>query len=93
MWQSSVAVALDQQGHRGPRTNSYISLAEDIYLTSKNDHNLSGNHNTTFKRHSEGSTNGNVHSENILSIGRETPHIAKEENLADFMRDHPPPIQ
>eukprot|EP00957_Ditylum_brightwellii_P092713 7059836-Ditylum_brightwellii.AAC.1 len=44
------------------------------------------NHNTTFKRPSEGSTNGNVDSQIILLSGRESPHIAKEENPTDFMR-------
>eukprot|EP00957_Ditylum_brightwellii_P111818 8528441-Ditylum_brightwellii.AAC.1 len=66
---------------------------KDIYSTSKDAHHLNIDHNTTLKKYFEGSTNGNVLSENVSSIGRESPHIAKEENLTDFMRDNPPPIQ
>eukprot|EP00957_Ditylum_brightwellii_P159140 12111882-Ditylum_brightwellii.AAC.1 len=71
----------------------HIGNGEDIYSTSEDIHHLNSNHNTTFKKHSKGSTNRNVLSENISSSGRESPHIAKEENLTDFMRDHPPPTQ
>eukprot|EP00957_Ditylum_brightwellii_P002046 157293-Ditylum_brightwellii.AAC.1 len=66
---------------------------DDIFSTSKDAHHLNSNHTTTFKKLFEGSTNGNVLSENVSSTGRESPHIAKKENLTDFMRDYPPPIQ
>eukprot|EP00957_Ditylum_brightwellii_P197361 15036484-Ditylum_brightwellii.AAC.1 len=91
-----VAVALDDHGHNSPGTRTHIfniGIVEDIYSTSENAHHLNSNHNTTVKRHSEGSTNGNVNSQNISLSGRESPHIAKEESLTDFMRDHPPSIQ
>eukprot|EP00957_Ditylum_brightwellii_P174147 13258846-Ditylum_brightwellii.AAC.1 len=71
----------------------HIDNGEDIYSTSKDVHHLNCNHNTTFKKHPKGSTNGNVLSEIISSTGRESPHIAKEKNLTDFMRGYPPPIQ
>eukprot|EP00957_Ditylum_brightwellii_P122938 9373711-Ditylum_brightwellii.AAC.1 len=70
-----------------------IGNGEDIYSTSEDAHHLNSDYNTTFKKHSKGSTNGNDLSEYISSIGRESPHITKEENLTDFMRDHPPPVQ
>eukprot|EP00957_Ditylum_brightwellii_P082087 6241853-Ditylum_brightwellii.AAC.1 len=93
-----VAVALDDHGHGTQGIRSlmgipYSGSGEDIYLTSKDACHLNSNCNTTLKKHFEGSTNRNVLSKNILSISRESPHIAKEENLTDFMRDHPPPIQ
>eukprot|EP00957_Ditylum_brightwellii_P191993 14615877-Ditylum_brightwellii.AAC.1 len=93
-----VAVTLDDHGHGTQGISSHmgqphIGNGEDIYLTSKDAHHLNNNHNTTLKKHFKGSTNGNVLSENISSYGRESLHIAKEENLTDFMRDHPPPIQ
>eukprot|EP00957_Ditylum_brightwellii_P139606 10640430-Ditylum_brightwellii.AAC.1 len=93
-----VAVALNDHGHGSLGTRSHIGIphignGEDMYSTSKDAHHLNSNHNTTFKKHSEGSTHGNVLSKNISSSGSESPHIAKEENLTDFMRDHPPPNQ
>eukprot|EP00957_Ditylum_brightwellii_P123551 9420136-Ditylum_brightwellii.AAC.1 len=66
---------------------------ENIYSTSKDAHHLNSNHNTTFKKHSEGSVNGNFLSENVSSTSRESPHIANKGNHTDLMRDHPPPIQ
>eukprot|EP00957_Ditylum_brightwellii_P004880 371792-Ditylum_brightwellii.AAC.1 len=71
----------------------HIGNAEDIYSTSEDAHHLNNDHNTIFKNNSEGSANGNVHSENNSCIGRKSPHIAKEENISDFMRDHQPPVQ
>eukprot|EP00957_Ditylum_brightwellii_P080872 6151858-Ditylum_brightwellii.AAC.1 len=93
-----VAVAFDDHGHGTQGTSSFMGIphsgsGENIYLTSKDAHHLNSNHNTTLKKHFEGSTNGNVLSENVPSTSRESPHIVKEENLTDFMRDHPPPIQ
>ena len=94
------AVALDGNGHAiaGTKFESHmgqphIGNGEDIYSTSEHAHHLSNDHNTTFKNHSEGSANGNVHSENTSCNGRESPRITKEENITDFMRDHPPPVQ
>eukprot|EP00957_Ditylum_brightwellii_P197222 15025735-Ditylum_brightwellii.AAC.1 len=59
-----VAVALDEHGHSHLRTmflmgQSHIGNGEDIYSTSEDAHHLDSDHNTTFKRHSKGSTNGN----------------------------------
>eukprot|EP00957_Ditylum_brightwellii_P124811 9513508-Ditylum_brightwellii.AAC.1 len=70
-----VAVALGDHGKGHPGTMSHmgqphIGNGEDIYSTSKDAHNLNSDHNTTFKKHFKGSTNGNILSENISSIGR-----------------------
>eukprot|EP00957_Ditylum_brightwellii_P027064 2046299-Ditylum_brightwellii.AAC.1 len=59
-----VAVALDDHGHGHLGTMSHmgqlhIGNGEDIYSTSEDAHHLNSNHNTTFKKHSKGSTNGN----------------------------------
>eukprot|EP00957_Ditylum_brightwellii_P034238 2596410-Ditylum_brightwellii.AAC.1 len=93
-----VAVALNYHNHSHLGTMSHmvqphIGNVEDIYSTSEDAHHLNSNQNTTFKKHSKGSTNENVLSENISSNGKESPHIAKEENCTDLMRDYPPPIQ
>eukprot|EP00957_Ditylum_brightwellii_P075062 5703811-Ditylum_brightwellii.AAC.1 len=40
-----------------------------------------------------GSADGNVNSESTSTLSREPSRIAREENLTDFMRDHPPPMQ
>eukprot|EP00957_Ditylum_brightwellii_P121493 9265578-Ditylum_brightwellii.AAC.1 len=92
MWQSSglylaapIAVALGDQGHGSPGTNSHIGPTEDIYLTNKNAHQLNSNHNTTSMSYSEGSSNGNVNSKNISTLSREPPHIAREETPNDFI--------
>eukprot|EP00957_Ditylum_brightwellii_P203662 15335668-Ditylum_brightwellii.AAC.1 len=70
-----------------------IFLAEDIYPNNGDAQHLGSDHNTTYVSHPEGSTNGNGNSENISTLGREPPHITREETLAVSMRDHPPLIQ
>eukprot|EP00957_Ditylum_brightwellii_P049622 3763600-Ditylum_brightwellii.AAC.1 len=70
-----------------------IILAEDIYPNNGNAHHLDRDHNTTSVSYPEGSTYGNFISENISALGRETPHMTREETLAVSFRDHPPPIQ
>eukprot|EP00957_Ditylum_brightwellii_P114660 8743746-Ditylum_brightwellii.AAC.1 len=77
-----VAVAFTNHGHSQLGTMSHISKlhirnGEDNYLTREDAHHLNSDHNTTFKKYSKGSTNGNVPSKNISSDGRESPHIAK----------------
>eukprot|EP00957_Ditylum_brightwellii_P129265 9860515-Ditylum_brightwellii.AAC.1 len=59
-----VAVALDDHGHATQGTSSLMGIShsgsgEDIYSTSEDACHLNSNHNTTFKKRFEGSTNGN----------------------------------
>ena len=92
------AVVCDDNGHGHPGIESrmgqtHIGSGGDIYLTNEDAHHLGNDHNTTCQIQSQGSANGNVHSGNLSLIGRESPRITKEENISDFMRDHPPPVQ
>eukprot|EP00957_Ditylum_brightwellii_P143575 10938232-Ditylum_brightwellii.AAC.1 len=68
-------------------------LAENIYPNNGNAHHFDSDHSTTSVSYPEGSTNGNVNSENISTLGREPPHITREETPAVSIRDHPLPIQ
>eukprot|EP00957_Ditylum_brightwellii_P024125 1819416-Ditylum_brightwellii.AAC.1 len=93
-----VAVTLDDQGHGSLGTSSHIGLAEGIYTTSENACHLNSNHNTTSMSYSEGSSNRNVHSENISTLDIDSPqesHHILPENKPQLiaLRDHPPPIQ
>eukprot|EP00957_Ditylum_brightwellii_P141520 10780912-Ditylum_brightwellii.AAC.1 len=88
-----VAVSLDDHSHGAQGTSSLMGIphsgsGENNYSTSKDAHRLNSNHNTTSKKHFEGSTNGNVLSENFSSTDRDSPHITNKENLTGFMRDH-----
>eukprot|EP00957_Ditylum_brightwellii_P047229 3587168-Ditylum_brightwellii.AAC.1 len=73
---------MDYQGHDSPGTSSKtLFLAEEIFSNNGNAHHLNSDHNTTSVSYPEGSTNGNVNSENILTLGRETPHITRERSF------------
>eukprot|EP00957_Ditylum_brightwellii_P146385 11145518-Ditylum_brightwellii.AAC.2 len=85
-----IAMVLGDQGHNSSGTGDQ---AEDIYPHDGNAHYLDRDHSTSSVSDPEGSTNRNVNSESSSTLGREPPHITREENLTDFMRDHPPPIQ
>eukprot|EP00957_Ditylum_brightwellii_P206339 15347916-Ditylum_brightwellii.AAC.1 len=85
-----IPVVLDDQGHNSSGTGDQ---AEAIYPHHGNAHHLDGDHSTSSVSYPEGSINGNVNSESISTLDREPPYIAQEENLTDFMRDHPPPMQ
>eukprot|EP00957_Ditylum_brightwellii_P012728 962077-Ditylum_brightwellii.AAC.1 len=71
-----IAVVLDDQDHN----------------SDGNAHHLNSDHNTTSMRNPEGFTNENTTLRNTSPLYRVASNMAREENLADFMRDHPPPI-
>eukprot|EP00957_Ditylum_brightwellii_P205076 15342139-Ditylum_brightwellii.AAC.1 len=80
-----IDMALDDQGRISSGTGDQT---EDIYLHDGNVHHFNRDHSTSSVSYPEGSENGNVNLESSSTLGREPPHITREENRTDFMRDH-----